>query len=169
MLNGVENLNKIIKDFFTELGYEEITPFLSTDFGYYYGDEKISYTIFEMPTADKGFQMYIEKHFHNVPKCSIFTLSLLHELGHHETIDDISEKIYIKCCEKKFKLANKEVKTEQDAIKRQVEYCGIYDEKIATAKAIEILADHYSEVIKFEKTILEALSIFYEKNNIKNA
>lgn len=168
-LKDVEKLNRVINKLFANLGYEELESFLSTDFGYFYEQEKISYTILEMPLSDAGFKIFINKHFSNIPQCSIFTLSLLHEIGHHVTIDDISDKMYNKCQEKKNLLARQEVKTPQEIIARQVKYCGIYDEKIATAEAINILLENYTIILDFEQEFFAQLNEFYLKNNVKNS
>lgn len=163
---SVEKLNNAIEKFFADLGYEEIRCFLDMDFAYYFDTEEISYTLFELPYADIGFKQYLEKNFPKMPECSIFVISLLHELGHHLTFNDISEKKYNKCWEEKQNLKNMPTDTPEQIIARQFKYCGIYDEKIATEKAVEILIKNYEIISRNEYMIYSAIINFYKDHGM---
>lgn len=163
---SVEKLNAVFSEFFADLGYPEITARLDTEFSYWYAEDIITYTLFEMPLTDIGFMTYIKDTYKDIPQCSIMVLSLLHELGHHITIESLSKKKMLKSKKDKKRLAKKSAYSDRDIISRQITYCKIYDEMLATKKAIEILRDNYDYILSFESVWYEAVKEFYAKNNI---
>ena len=92
MLKGLDKLNDCVENFIFQLGYDEITCFLYTDFGYYDDSKEIAYSIFEAEDSSEGFVKFIQDNYYRLPKCSLFTMSLLHELGHYLTLEKFSEK-----------------------------------------------------------------------------
>lgn len=170
-LIGVEKLNKVIKGFFDSLGYDEIEVFMSNEFAYYQDDEEVSYTIIEDTDCDKGYQVYLSERFTEVPKISAFVFSLLHELGHHITLPLIKSKkqrLKVKKTKKIFeRQCAKAAKSPEDYVNWQVRYCKLFDERIATEKAVQILLQNYKLITKYEKKIYKALAEFYKNNNLE--
>lgn len=165
-LKGIEKLDNIITSFFEQLGYDEITCFMATDFAYYGNTNEISYTLFEMPLYDIGFKKYLKNHFPNMKECSVFLVSLLHELGHHLTWDGISKKQKLKGKKMKKRLERRRDYTSEDIIQKQIDYCNIYEERIATAKAVEILEEKYNIIVNFEEVWFNAVMDFYRENSV---
>jgi len=168
MLRGKKELNKAIHSLFDMLGYSEITCELSTEFAYHPITEKITYTLIEMPYNDIGFKEYLKETYSDCPECSMFVFSLLHELGHHLTLDDIEDSVYNKCWKQKERLEKKTPKTIKGKINLQKAYCKIYDEAIATETAVEILKNNYKKILEFEAIWFSAVMKFYNKNGLKN-
>lgn len=168
-LKGVKRLNSVIEQFFVELGYPEIECDLGFDFAYYYGCDEIDYTIFSMSEADEGFRRYLKTTYPKMPKCSLFVFSLLHELGHHLTMPSFSDEDFKNYKIKKDAIENEIANTPKEKIARQIKYCSLPDEAIATQKAVEILLENYNYITDFEKTCFKEIKRFYLVNNIKNA
>lgn len=166
-LKGTEKLNRVFEKFFEGLGYGEIECELSTEFAYW-TDDLITYTLIEMPLYDIGFKTYLKETYPKMPECSMMVFSLLHELGHHLTLDNIPKRKQEKCKRIKEKLLNRKCRSAKAVIQKQKDYCNIYDEKIATQKAVQILEKNYDYILKFEKIWFKAVMEFYHKNGITN-
>ena len=166
-LFGVDELNEVIEQFFFELGYE-IDCCLESDFSYYTGSEEIAYSLFIMENSDKGFKEFLKRAYSEIPSCSLFVISLLHELGHYLTIPTFTENEKRFFAFKKFILEKRKAKTDEEQIQKQIDYCYLPEEKIATDKAIEILITNYDFIHTYEKTIFSAILDFYKKNNISD-
>lgn len=165
---GVDKLTKKIENFYKALGYDEVSCFMSHEFAYY-DSEEISYTILEDELTDKGYANYLSERFDYVPKCSVFMFSLLHELGHHITLPLIKKQKMLKIRKTKRifeRHCAKAAKSPEQIVAWQVRYCKLYDERIATAKAVDILIQNYELVKKHETIIQKALKNFYQENNI---
>ena len=166
-LKGEEKLNKIFNQFFVELGYPEIETELTNEFCYYYGQDKITYTLLEMPLSDIGFKNYLKKTYPTMPECSMFIFSLLHELGHHVTMPlFFGSKKWRVCKKRKSIVERMKDTTEEQEIKKQEKYCALYDEAIATKEAVKILIENYDYIVKFEKVWYNAVIDFYKENGV---
>lgn len=168
-LKGVDELNEVFEQFFVELGYPEIECDIDTDFAYYYGTDEITYSLFSMEEADEGFMRYVNLNYPQMPSCSLFVLSLLHELGHHITMPKYNKADHRKWEIEKAKIENIKANTPKERIEKQIAYCGLFEEKIATAEAIKILIANYDYIHNFEKVWYKAVMNFYKKNNVENA
>ena len=168
-LKGVDELNEVFEQYFVELGYPEIECDIDTDFAQYYGTDEITYSLFEMPEADEGFRRYVNLTYPQMPYCSIFVLSLLHELGHHITLPKYNKAQHKKWEIETAEVENRKAVTPEEKIKKQIDYCGLFSEKIATAEAVKILIANYDYIHNFETVWQEAVMSFYRKNNIENA
>lgn len=146
----IDKLNDCVDDFLNELGYGELTSSLEDEFAYYADTEEIVYTLFDIPYFDLGFQKYIQINYPNCPTISLITLSILHELGHHITKDSLMPEPWLEAALIKKSYRNIKCNDLKDAIEMEVKYCGLYDERIATNKAIEILTDNYQTCLDFE-------------------
>ena len=169
-LKGINKLNNTIEAMFKALGYSEIKCTFGLDFCYYYdGSNEIEYSLISMPEVDEAFKEYIQNKFTNIPYCSMFTFSLLHELGHHITMPQISKKELKKARKAKKRIENK-IKnnpTPKKLKEMQIKYCSLIDEKLATNKAMEILKKYYFTIDKYDKMIYNNIIEFYKINNVE--
>lgn len=161
---GVNKITKIINDFLKPF---DATAAMGSDFSYWYYDNKIQYTLV-MPENSKD---YFIENFHRLApdiNCDAFLISILHELGHHETLDLIDDKEYELCCDIKYELQEKidgEVTEEEEAEIHQ-QYFNLPDEREATTWAINYIREHTEEVEKFWKKLSKAIMRFYKINKI---
>ena len=168
-LIGVKYLNEIIECFIHSLGYEDIQCDLDSEFSYLYGGAVpiITYSLFEETAADIGFKKYLEDTFNPLPHCTMFTIALLHELGHYITIPKLPEKKLLKSIEEKEELEKSyRGTTDEELAELQYDYCSLYIERIATKMAIKIALNNRRTVKAFEKEFFTALEDFYKINNI---
>ena len=162
---GEERLTAFIEKFFAELGFDEIECFLDNDFAYYGNTQEISYTLFSYEYSDAGFQKYLEQTFDYIPECLIMTFSLLHELGHYinKTRTKKEFLVYKKWANK---LHKKRARTREEIIQKQIDYCSLKHEAVATKTAVRILINNYPFIKNWEMKLKKELTLFYEKNDI---
>ena len=169
-IKGIEKLNSIVEKFFIGLGYPEITCNLNVDFSYCPNLEEITYSLFEVPIEQEAFKTFLKKHYPKKPYCSIFTISLLHELGHHITYYNYNKReLFIQ----KIKKAQLNIKYKilaflnvNNLFKWQIDYMNLKEEKTATDTAVKILEKHYNFIHNYEKTLQQAILNFYKENNV---
>lgn len=161
-LKGIEKLNDVFNQFFVELGYPEIDVEFTNEFAYYYGQDIIAYTLLSMPDTDAGFINYLKKTYPSMPECSMFIFSFLHELGHHVTLPKLyGTKKWRQCKKRKSINARMKDSTSEQMMTKQENYCKLFDEAIATKKAVDILCENYDYIVEFETTCANALKEFY--------
>lgn len=158
----IEILDNLINTFFEDLGFDEVECFMSYDFAYYNTTKEVSYTLFEMPLSDYGFRLYLEKTYPEIELCSMFTFSLLHELGHYLTWENMSKKKRLKSKKDKKRVEKTREYSEQDKIDKQIAYCGVYEERIATNKAVYLLNNNRELIKSFEKEFFKTVHNYYE-------
>lgn len=166
-LTGVEELNDCITDFICKLGYDEVDCFLSTDFEYYDSTKEIGYSLFESASASEGLIEFIRKNYFHLPKCSLFTFSLLHELGHYLTLDSFTQKEKDDYYEEIEKYTIEKYDSKEEIKRKQMKYSATAIEKAATDVAIDILRCYYDIITDFEMEVKKKILEFYEKNNVE--
>lgn len=147
---NIIRINELIEKFFKRLGYGELEAFYADEFAFYPLTEEISYTLCDNVWSDLGFSKYVRKNFPKCPECSLFTISLLHEVGHYVTKDTLNRKKFKESRARKKAIEKIKVNSVSKAIKVQLYYCSLYDERIATAAAVKILKKNYKLVLDFE-------------------
>ena len=156
-IKGLRKLNNAVNGF--------LKPFdccgkLGIDFCYVYSTSTIYYGLI-IPDEDieADFQASIDR-LHPRVKMDTFIWSLLHELGHHETLDTMEQKEIDYCNDIKAKINNEEI----DAS----EYYDLLDERLATEWAVNYANTHALELKKWwEKVMQPAIMNFYKKNKIE--
>ena len=162
-IKEIIDIINILDDLFFELGYEELTAFLGTDFAYYGRDKEISFTFLTLDWADEGFLLYLNHTFPDLPQVSLLMYSILHEIGHHITYHK-GKKRYLryKKAVKAIKLKKKESKAEK--VQRQIKYCSIPDEAMATKAGMNILYCYTDLIKEYDKKLTTAYKKFYKNN-----
>lgn len=150
--SAIDNiLNEFLEPF-------EATASISTDFEYLYAESHIHYALVISERMDQLFvanamTLGLDQ------VCDSFILSFLHELGHHETLDEIED------ADAAYSRNIKEHLTSSD------EDCLIYfnlpDELAATQWAVDYINEHQEEVAALWNKLQPAILSFYDKYNIK--
>lgn len=166
-LLGVENINKILNTFLEPF---DATAELGSEFCYLYITSTIYYTVVMTENQDKIFNEFFKK---NCPEFSLppFIWGFLHELGHHETMDDLTEdETEISRAEKeKINKELAEVKEYNEIYWEECKkYCYLPDEYAASMWAIDYAKDNYNEVMDLTIKLFHAIDMFYKLNNIEN-
>lgn len=156
-LKGIKTINRTLNKFLAPF---ECTARMGTEFCYLYSQSLILYS-FVMPDLEieHDFQASIDR-LNPTVKMDSFLWGLLHELGHHETMDEIEETEYNYCQQVKEQINNQEV----DA----VEYYDLIDERLATEWAVRYADAHALELKKWwEEEMQPAIMHFYKINNVE--
>ena len=160
ILRGLKEIDNIINEFLEPF---ELTAELGTDFDYCYFEDKIHYSLVISDTSSKLFMENAEKRFPNV-HADIFLWSLLHEIGHSETLDDLDSKTEKLCIEIKNDLNEH---TDWPTETRHMIYFDCPDEKAATDWAGEYMMNHNEEITIFWNKLKIALYNFYKLNEVR--
>ena len=150
-----EKLNELIEIFYEGLGYD-IEVEQGDEFCAYCKDDIISYTLHDIAYNDLAFKNYLQKNY-DLPPISTFTMSLLHELGHIITYPRLNKVKYFDAQLKKQVINRLTANSMKTAIAINTYYFGLYDEKKATDKAVELLLKNYEWCLKFEYFFKEEL------------
>lgn len=165
-IKGIAKLNKAVS--------LEVAPFgiskavcNSDEFFYQFSDESIGYKI-TVDDSDDLFDLFLKERFNYEVKYD-FVLSLLHEIGHHKTEEDIDGCVYDFCISEKERIkAEIEEETRADVIKKlQFEYFNLPDEIMATQWAVKYAKEHPKKIKKMWKNIEKALFNFYNLNGLE--
>ena len=133
---------------------------MSTDFHCYCGEDDaytVFYSILTPVDTDKRFLDMFANDFH-IENVGIFTLSLLHEIGHCFTYQNLSKNDIKFCNESKKiidRMKNREVKDK--------EYFHLPDELMASAWAAGFIENNRKEVLHFDNLMKKELKRFYRK------
>lgn len=153
-LKGYKPLEKEVNKLTKKFG---CTAFLGTDFGYYPATQQIEFSLVVNQTDDAYFLASI-KRLSPAVIMDIFLWSLLHEIGHSETYDDITMAEY-----EIDRLTKEQINKGEIA---RTEYYNCTDERLATAWAVWYANSHAIELEKQWKRIQKAIIKFYKKNKI---
>ena len=156
MLKGEERINKILNKYLEKF---DLTAMLDTEFAYYYSKNIVTYSFFVLEKYDTMFKKVCDKIAKNNMNADIFLLSLFHEIGHAETIEDLSdEEIYSSTVVKE--------KVSEGAIDEK-EYFYAPDEYIATQWGIKYIQEHDKEITELWTELQPAILQFYIDNDIE--
>ena len=162
-VRGIKKLNRNISKTLKTFGIASAE--LSDTYAFIRGEDKIVFKITENEIEDIMFHDFIKERF-NFDVNPIFLASLLHEIGHYKTDDDISDAVYTFCADEKERITKemKKATTEEEAKKLQWQYFNLPDEMMATAWAVDFMKNHPEEVKKVWNEIHITLTDFYKKN-----
>lgn len=155
MIN-TDRIDAILNEFLEPF---ELTVFAGTDFAYYHSSSTIEYAFVVSERMDNLFMKNAKRLGlkHNV---DTFLLSLLHEVGHNETIDDLDDAIYNYCLDIKEML-------DADCDEDVYTYLNLFDEKEATLWAIDYINNHTEEIEELWNKLQPAILEFYIKNGVE--
>ena len=162
-MKGIKKLNKAVKKALAPLGVKNVVFY--DEWEYRFCDDTLAYTLLEY-TTDIWFNEFVKQTFNYKVKPEYnFILSVLHEVGHRETVDLIEDKTYDYCVAEKERIsAEMGTENELKSKKLDFEYFALPDELEATTWAVEYLKRHKKQVKKMQKKINKAIQKFYLKN-----
>lgn len=152
-------IEKIINDFLEPF---ECKCELSDGFTFDDATNIITYALFyAQDGTDKDFLDAIEKHHKPQVTADLFLWSLLHEIGHHETLCQFSDKDF-----------EEYLTFSTDAFEGKhtnYEYCTCPIEWTATEWAVEYANNNFEEISIFWNELQSALMEFYRKYKLIDA
>lgn len=143
---AITEIKNILDTWLKENGFDLTTRF-EQDFGYYHNENVIAFGLLTTGRTDECFGIFIEDlgGYGNYG----FLNSFFHELGHHETYDDISDRDYEYGRMVKAYLADKEELNDYDLYT----YFNLPIERAATEWGVAYINDHLPEVLKLNRKI----------------
>lgn len=145
-------LNEFVKTIDDELVVE-----VGSDFAYYPARNVITYTLVVSEYGEESFLESVE-FFQPKVKCDVFLWSILHEIGHHETIDELTESEQLDSDFIKLFVEN-------GAVSKELYYT-CPDERAATGWAVQYAESHITSLAKFWTQLQTAIMDFYKANEI---
>lgn len=136
---------------------EFLAPFGCTcvfahDFSYYYFTQEVAVSFLVCEKADRDFMHSIEMQRPKV-NCDIFLWSLLHEIGHHETVELLSDFEMDLCQSIKRKIQEGEIPNEV--------YYICFDEVMATQWAVDFANENAESLFHFWNELQPLIMNFY--------
>lgn len=169
-------IDEVLDEFLKPFG---LKARFSKEFGYWIKEDIIDYTVVVADSASTCFMSNFQKLAPDI-KCDPFLASLLHEVGHAETLHCIPEDELVACGEVKEKIEKAldayigKISTENDLkeyakyyYEMHQEYFELSDEMEATLWAITYIRENTNKVASFWKKTQQAIMEFYKVNDIK--
>lgn len=164
-LKGIRKLNKALATAFGSFGIDKFT--MNGDWAFYPDENKITYSLIENKLEDVWFNEFVKKRFGYKVK-NTFMITVLHEIGHKMTLDDIyeSDAVYEFCINEKERIEEsmEAAKSEKECKKLEFQYFSLPDEIIATKWAVDYMREHEEEVNMIWTELKKAFTEFYAKN-----
>lgn len=157
-LQGVDKIENILNTFLEPF---ECSAQLGSDFSYWYSDSLINFALVVTETNDRDFQEFC-KELQPKLHCDIFLLSFMHELGHHETVDEWEDDEYLDMKIQKEKINKMKVSQKE----KNFMYFNIPDEKRATEWGLQYIMEHQTEMMQLWNKVQQAILQFYQLNDI---
>ena len=147
---NIEILNNALNDFLQPFDCEAT---LGTDFEYFYPLSLIRYTLVVTDIQEDSFLNFCESLFPDI-KADIFLWSFLHELGHHETLDDFDDMTHMVY----HSIINSDIRLSDEY------YYNLPIEKAATEWAGNYILTHAKDVYKLWQKIQPIIRQIYQEN-----
>jgi hypothetical protein len=129
----------------------------------------IRYALFVEDVQDEAFLTFAKSLAPDI-ECDIFLLSLLHELGHHETEDDYDLDYqldeYDRLCATMSLVRELDADNVDAIAKIALEYFQLPWEQAATEWALNYMRDNKAEVAAFWKKLSKAIKRVYRLNKV---
>ena len=152
----LDRIKDLVNDFLSPF---ELECEFDTDFGYYPIHNLVSISLVTIDRASKNFLSFVNKEFGDIT-ADIFLWSLLHEIGHHETWDDLTDS------ELELSAALKDAITDNENVSdngRDFIYFYIPDEYAATEWAANYMIENSQEIKAFWSRLQPLILDVYEE------
>lgn len=166
-IKGANKLENIINKFLAPF---ELTSCLSSDFSYEFANNRVNFSLVVTDNASTYFQDFIHSMWEEVT-IDTFLISLLHEIGHAETWDDLEEDDIAYSDDMKDFIQKELAAGVSEARRRELyfEYFNLPDEIAATTWAIEYIHNNSKEIATLWEKVQAAIMLIYELNEVEVA
>lgn len=147
---AIAEITNILDTWLKENGFDLTTRF-EQDFGYYHNEDVIAFSLLTTEKTEESFGEFVEDlgGYYDLN----FLNSFFHELGHHETYEDISDEDYFYGQKVKNYLANKKELDKYDLYT----YFNLPIERAATKWGVEYINNHTPKVMELNEKIREII------------
>lgn len=158
-LKGLQPITDKLNEFLEQF---ELEARPGTDFGFFYSENVVEYSFLVPEESNKNFMDSVYTWDPEVDM-DIFLWSILHEVGHNETWDDVTDKEW-----KQSEKIKKSLEQDKDGkYEKEDYYTHCMDEVRATEWAVEYANTHIEELMNLWKELQPLIMEFYEINNIE--
>ena len=165
-LKAMKKTNRAISRLVQPFGISK--ALMGSEYAYHFSDEHIDYAITCDDWTDIAYDAFLKEEF-GFENPYPFVISILHEIGHHMTSEDIYDEYdYDEIQEKKTKIENslKLPNKMTEKVKLEFDYFRLPDEYAATAWAVDYFKTHRAKCDKMYKRTVYVLGKFYKKNGV---
>ena len=164
IIKGANKLENTINKFLAPF---ELTSCLSSDFSYEFAKDRVNFSLTVTDRSSKYFQDFIHSIWKDVA-IDTFLISLLHEVGHAETWDDLEDEDIAYSDDMKVFIQEELAAGVTEARRKELyfEYFNLPDEIAATTWAIEYIKENAAEIALDWVIISKAIIEFFEANEI---
>lgn len=141
----LQKINKVINTFIKTID-ESYSARMGNDFVACLNESVIEWTLIYVGNGGQAFYDNFVTRYPTAKNLQLFTLSILHEIGHLETEDEMEDDIEIR----KTNLSNKD-------------YFNLFNERIATDWAGKWIENNLDTAITLDKTLYKIIFEFYKK------
>lgn len=147
---AITEIKNILDNWLKDNGFDLTTRF-EQDFGYYHNENVIAFGLLTTEKNEECFGNFVEDlgGYYDLN----FLNSFFHELGHHETYEDINDEDYNYGQMVKDYLANKKELNKYDLYT----YFNLPIERAATEWGVNYINDHTPEIMKLNTKIREII------------
>lgn len=162
-LKGIDAFETILTEIASEFGVKKVI--IADDCCYYHGSNVIWIKIVD-DDYDKMFMEFITERFDTT--INSILIGLLHEIGHHETMDDISDIVQDMCDAEKERIRDgiSEADNMEEIRKLEWQYFNLPDEIMASYWAVDFIENNRRLVYLWHKRIQKAYEAFLRINNV---
>ena len=163
-LKGLKKLNNAILEEIKQFGIKK--SFLSDSYSYDFDSNAVGWTLIE-DDSDEVYNSFLSDRFgYEAGDDDIFFVSLMHEIGHYKTEDDVSDFTYDFCLKEKDRISEElgGAIREEEKKKLHYQYFNLPDEFAATAWAMNFIEKHPKKARKIRKNLEKAIFEFYDIN-----
>ena len=153
-------LDKKINNYCKKFGIDKVV--CDKEFSYYPETNKISYTIIQYTTDDLITQLINEKYKVNIEPF-YFIFSLLHEIGHYMTIDELTDEEW----ENDLLCRQMVIPYIEDEIGQGKAYINLTAEDLATSWAINYIRNNLEECARTQDRFIKIINHYYKKKSFK--
>ena len=139
----IEQIDELVRGLVKSID-EDYECEIGSDFCVYLDEDLIHWSLLYKDECGQAFYQNFIERFPRAKGFGLFTLSLLHELGHLETEWDMED----------------DSELDTDSLSNE-DYFALHNEKIATDWAGEYLIQHYEDVFAFDELIEAYLQAMY--------
>lgn len=132
------------------------------EFSYSPNTEIVNYTVFDFNTDDLFIKLVNEKYGVNIEPF-YFIFSLLHEVGHHMTLEDLTEEEVMNdiFCRQ---VIIPQMENDEECMQA---YINLTAEDMATSWAIDYIDTHIKECIEIQNKIYKLVNHIYKKKSFQ--
>lgn len=160
-LKGTMKLANHMDKFLRPFG---VTSFLGKEFAYHPVTEEVQFTVFMTERIDRLFAKFISDTF-NYKVTDMFLISILHEVGHHVTLDDFEDEELNDEWKRKSRIEWELDDSNYD--EKMMEYFNLPSERAATAWAVSYMRAHEEEINRRWRVMLQHFRHFYKRNFVR--